>query len=201
MKSISIFDRVVLLLTALLAAYQVAVGIEGLDSFAILCYTIAFGVLLVACLLLIILGFEILESSLVVIISTIIPLSLSLGLVWEYLTEIRIYYLVFAVLGFLSVIITRQFTPGRIAVIVLAVAHGISGMVIFLLPILLSLNEVTEIGFVLVGVGGALIGLGGLLLSFLKTGRPVLSREMILTLLPWIFLSMTAAFVVGFNLR
>ena len=78
MKSISIIDRILLLLTALLAAYQVAVGIEGLDSFAILCYTIAFGVLLVACLLLIILGFEILESPLVVIVSSIIPLSLSL---------------------------------------------------------------------------------------------------------------------------
>ena len=201
MKSISILDRVVLLLTSLLAAYQVAVGIDGLDSFAIVCYTIAFGVLLVACLLLIILGFEILESPLVVIISTIIPLSLSLGLVWEYFNEIRIYYLVFALLGFLAVIITRQFTPGQFAVIVLAVVHGISGMVIFLMPILLRLNGVTEKGFVLVGIGGALIGLGGLLLSFLKTGRPIFSRETILTILPWLFLSMTAAFVVGFNLR
>jgi hypothetical protein len=201
MKSISILDRVVLLLTALLAAYQVAVGIEGLDSFAIICYTIAFGVLLVACLLLIILGFEILESPLVVIISTIIPLSLSLGLIWEYSMEIRIYYLIFAFLGFLAVIITRQFTSGRIAVIVLAVVHGISGMVIFLLPILLSLNGLTENGFVLVGVGGALIGLGGLLLSFLKTGRPVLPRVTILKLLPWLFFSMTTAFVIGFNLR
>jgi hypothetical protein len=201
MKSISIIDRIVLLLSALLAAYQVAVGIDGLDSFPILCYTIAFGVLLVACLLLIIFGFEILESPLVVIISTIIPLSLSMGLVWEYFMEIRIYYLVFAVLGFLAVIVTRQFTPGRIAVIVLAVVHGISGMVIFLLPILLSLNGVTEVGFFLVGIGGALIGLGGLLLSFLKTGRPILSRETILTLLPWLFLLMTIAFVAGFNLR
>ena len=201
MKSISTLDRIVLLLTALLAAYQVAVGIDGFDSFAILCYTIAFGVLLVACLLLIILGFEILDSPLVVIISTIIPLSLSLGLVWEYFIELRIYYLVFAVLGFLAVIITRQFTPGRMAVIVLAVVHGISGMVIFLLPILLSLNGLTEMGFIMVGVGGALIGLGGLLLSFLKTGRPIFSRKVILTLLPWLFLSMTVAFVAGFNLR
>ena len=85
--------------------------------------------------------------------------------------------------------------------IVLAVVHGISGMVIFLLPILLSLNGVTEVGFFLVGIGGALIGLGGLLLSFLKTGRPILSRETILTLLPWLFLLMTIAFVAGFNLR
>ena len=201
MKSISIIDRILLLLTALLAAYQVAVGIEGLDSFAILCYTIAFGVLLVACLLLIILGFEILESPLVVIVSTIIPLSLSLGLVWEYLDEIRVFYLAFAIIGFLAVVITRQFTPGQKAVFVLAVVHGISGMVIFILPIFLSVQGITKWGFIFVGIGGALIGIGGLLLSFLKTGRPILSRDTILTLLPGLLLLMTIAFVAGFALR
>ena len=188
-------------MTSLLAAYQVAVGVEGLDSFAILCYTIAFGVLLVACLLLIILGFEILDSPLVVIVSTIIPLSLSLGLVWEYLIDIRQYYLVFAILGFLAVIITRQFTPGRPAVIVLAIVHGIAGMLIFLLPIVLSIQGITNWGFIFVGIGGALIGIGGLLLSFLKTGRPILSREAILTVLPRLLMLMTIAFVAGFALR
>lgn len=201
MKSISVFDRILLLLTALLAAYQVVVGVDGLDTFAVICYTIAFGVLLVACLLMIILGFEILDSPIVVIVSTIIPLTLSLGLVWEYLVDFRIIYLVFAVLGFLAVVITRQFTPGRPAVIVLAVVHGISGMVIFLLPIILSLRGETSPGFALIGVGGALIGIGGLLLSFLKTGRPILSQGVILSVLPLLLLLMTSAFVVGFALR
>ncbi|MCJ7533998.1 MAG: hypothetical protein MUO57_00520, partial [Anaerolineales bacterium] len=105
MKSISLLDRVLLLFTALLSAYQVAVGVDGLDTFAIVCYTIAFGVLLVACILLIILGFEVLDSPLVVIISTIIPLSLSLGLVWEYLVDFRQLYLAFAIIGFLAVVI------------------------------------------------------------------------------------------------
>lgn len=201
MKPISITDRIVLLGTVLLAAYQVAVGVNGFDSFAILCYTIAFGVLLVACLLLIILGFEILESPLVVIVSTIIPLSLSLGLVWEYLVDIRQYYLVFAVLGFVAVTITRQFTPGRPAVIVLAIVHGIAGMLIFLLPIMLSMQGITNRGFIFVGIGGALIGIGGLLLSFLKTGRPILSRNAILSILPGLLMLMTIAFVAGFALR
>ena len=201
MRSISTTDRIVLLLTVLLAAYQVAVGVDGLGSFAILCYTIAFGVLLVACLLLIILGLDILDSPLVVIISTIIPLSLSLGLVWEYSGDGKFFYLGFSILGFLAVIITRQFTPGSAAVIVLAIVHGISGLVIFLLPILLSIQGTAQAGFIFVGVGGALIGLGGLLLSFLKTGRPILSHATILTLLPWLLFSMTLAFVLGFALR
>jgi hypothetical protein len=201
MKSISITDRILLLLTVLLAAYQVTVGVDGIDTFAIICYTIAFGVLLVACLLLIILGFEILESPLVVIVSTIIPLSLSLGLVWEYLVEVRIYYLAFVILGFLAVVFTRQFTPGRKAVLVLAVVHGIAGMVIFLLPIVLSIQGFTNWGFIFVSIGGALIGIGGLLLSFLKTGRPILSRNAILTILPGLLVLMTVAFVVGFTFR
>jgi hypothetical protein len=201
MKTISVFDRILLLLTVLLAAYQVAVGIDGLGTFAIVCYTIAFGVLLIACLLMIILGFEVLESPLVLIVSTIIPLCLSLGLVWEYLIGFRLFYLSFAILGFIAVIITRQLTPRRITVLVLAVVHGISGMVIFILPILLSIQGKTDPGFALVGVGGALIGIGGLLLSFLKTRRPILSRQAILTLLPVLLLLMTITFVAGFALR
>jgi hypothetical protein len=201
MKTISTFDRILLLITALLAAYQVVIGIEGLESFAVLCYTISFGVLLVACLLIIILGFDVLDSPLVVIVSTIIPLSLSLGLVWEYLPDWRNIYLTFTILGFIAVIVTRQFTPGRPAVIVLAIVHGIAGMVIFLLPIILSLRGVTPAGFALVGIGGALIGIGGLMLSFLKTGNPILPRGVILTILPVLLLLMTLAFVAGFALR
>jgi hypothetical protein len=51
-----------------------------------------------------------------------------------------------------------------------------------------------------VGLGGALIGLTGLLLSFLKTGKPIVSRESILRILPGILLLMTLAFVIGFAL-
>lgn len=201
MKSISVADRILLLLAVLLAAYQVVLGIDEFDTFPIICYTIAFGVLLVACLLLIILGFEILDSSPVVVISTIIPLSLSLGLVWEYFSLVRYYYLAFTILGLAAVVLSRRNAPGRSAVFVLAVVHGVAGLLIFLLPVLLSLRGVTNLGFMLVGIGGALIGIGGLLLSFLKTGRPILSRNVILSLLPGLLLLTTIAFVVGFALR
>ena len=50
MKQISILDRILLLITGLLAAYQIVAAIEGLNTLAIWCYTIAFGVLLVAVL-------------------------------------------------------------------------------------------------------------------------------------------------------
>jgi hypothetical protein len=197
----SVLDRVLLLLTSLLAAYQIVVGINDLSTLPIIAYTIAFGVLLIASLLLIILGFDVLDSPAVVIVATIIPLSLSTGLVWEHLPAWQTGYLLFAVLGFLAVLITRVFPmPGRLPTIVLAFVHGVAGLVIFLLPIVMVLQGQATPGFALVGLGGALIGVGGLLLSFLKAGKPVLSREKILSILPGLLLGTTACFVFGFYL-
>ena len=193
-------DRVLLLVTSLLAAYQIVVGIDKLSAAPIIAYTIAFGVLLVAGLLLIILGFDALDAPIVVIVSTIIPLTLSLGLAWQHLASFGTSYLVFAIVGFLAVSITRSIpVPGKIPIIVLALVHGIAGMTIFLLPILLALQGKTQPAFALVGVGGALIGIGGLLLSFLKAGKPILSREIIFKALPGLLLLMTICFVAGFK--
>jgi hypothetical protein len=196
----STLDRLVILAAGLLAAYQIVVGIDNLSTGPIIAYTIAFGVLLVALLLFIILGFDALESPVVVVVATIIPLSLSLGLIWEYLPPFRVPYLLFTLIGFAGVVLTRS-TPmqGRIPVIVISLVHGIAGLTIFLLPVIISLQQQARPAFFLVGVGGALIGLGGLLLSFLKTGRPILSRETIRKLMPGLLLLMTICFVAGFK--
>lgn len=193
-------DRVLILLTGLLAAYQIVVGIDQMDSVPIIAYTIAFGVLLVAGLLLIILGFDALDSPVVVIISTVIPLALSMGLVYQHLASFRTPYLLFAIIGFAAVTLTRSIPMwNKLPVVTIAMVHGIAGMTIFLLPIITSINGQTHPLFSLVGIGGALIGIGGLLLSFLKTGRPILSRETILRVLPGLFLLMTICFVAGFK--
>lgn len=196
----SSLDRVLILLTCLLAAYQIVVGIDKMDSVPILAYTITFGVLLVAGLLLIILGFDALDSPVVVTVSTIIPLALATGLVYQHLASIRTLYLLFAIGGFLAVIITRSIQmQNRLPIFTIAIVHGIAGLTISLLPILTSIRGETHPLFALVGVGGALIGIGGLFLSFLKTGRPILSKEKILKVFPGIFLLMTICFVAGFK--
>jgi len=196
----SILDRILLLITGLLAAYEIVVGIDKMGNTPIIAYTIAFGVLLVAGLLLIILGFEVLDSPIVVIVSTIIPLCLATGLVWQHIASIRIPYLIFAIVGFAAVILTRSIAMrNKVPVIVLALVHGVAGMTIFLLPVILSVQGKTNSLFSLVGIGGALIGVGGLLLSFLKTGKPILSRETILKVLPGLLLLMTVCFVTGFK--
>ena len=199
MKMTSV-DRTLLLLTGLLAAYQVAVGINGLGAVSITAYTIGFGILLVAGLLMLILGFDVLDAPLVVIVSTIIPLSLSTGLVWELLVPFRTSYLVFAMVGFLSVVVTRSFpTKSKSQTIVLALVHGVAGLTIFLLPSILAADGTRHPAFALVGLGGALISLVGLLLSFLKTGRPIVPRETVLKIFPSLLLLMTACFVAGFK--
>lgn len=196
----SSLDRALILLMGLLAAYQIVVGIDKMDNVPIIAYTIAFGVLLVAGLLIIILGFDALDSPVVAIVSTIIPLALATGLVHQHLASFRTPYLLFAIGGFLAVTFTRS-TPmqNRLPVFTIAIVHGIAGLTIFLLPIITSLQGETHPLFALVGVGGALIGIGGLLLSFLKTGRPILSKEKILKVLPGLFLLMTVCFVTGFK--
>lgn len=199
MKMTSI-DRLLLLLMGLLAGYQVAVGIDGLGTVPITAYTIGFGALLVAGLLLIILGFEVLDSPIVVIVSTVIPLSIALGLVWEHLASFRTPYLLFAIIGFLAVALTRSIPiRDKLPTIIIAVVHGIAGMTIFLLPSILAANGKMNPAFALVGLGGAMIGLGGLLLSFLKAGKPIVPRQTILKILPGLLFLMTVCFVAGFK--
>jgi hypothetical protein len=89
--------------------------------------------------------------------------------------------------------------PRTVPTITLASVHGIAGLTIFLLPIVLAAQGSAGAAFSLVGVGGALIGVGGLLLLFLRTGRPIVSRAIILRALPGLLLLVTAAFVAGFR--
>jgi hypothetical protein len=199
MKKISIPDRIFLLVMVLLAAYQISLGITGLKPLATWSYTTGFGTLLVAGLLLIILGFEGLESKIVVIVSTLIPLSISLGLIAEYFPQYVFPYLVFSLVGFAAIAITRYTYAGKSATIVLAVTHGIAGVIITFLPVSLVIQGLASMRFILVGLGGALIGIGGLLLAFLKTGKPLLSQKTILTVLPGLLMLMMAAFLAGFS--
>jgi len=197
MKRITPLDRIALLLTCLIAAYQVVVGVEGLPGLATWAYATSFGVLLIAGLLMIINGFEVLDSPLVVIIAAIIPLGLSLGMVVEEFQAWSGGYTIFVVLGLLSILLSRFLLPERAAAIALSLVHGIAGLLIVGVPIALVVQGTKPLLYLFVSVGGALIGAGGLLLALLKTGKPILSAERIFTLLPWILLLMSAAFVLG----
>ncbi len=194
-------DRIFLLATGLLAAYQIARGLDGMSPVPTWAYTIGFGTLLVAGLLLIILGFEGLEIQAIVITSALIPLSISLGLISEHLPAYTLPYLVFCISGFLLIALTRFTASRQAATIVLALIHGVAGLIITFLPVILFFQGAAPAGYILVGLGGGLIGLGGLLLAFLKAGKPILSHKTILSVLPGLLLLMTAAFIGGFSFQ
>ncbi len=192
-------DRVLLLLTAILASYQVAIGIEGVGTFSILAYTIGFGILLIAILLILILGLEVLELPAVVIVSTLLPVSLAVGLVGQYLPTWRVPSLIGAGIGLLAVALTRRpRAPAWAAMVVVALVHGVSGLVLFSLPIVLVLSGYTKYAFLLVSLGSALIGLLGLLLTFLRRGRP---KTDLFRYLPTLFFLLTLCFTLGFAFR
>ena len=197
----SVLDRLFLASAALIAAWQVGVGINGAPIIPMVAYTIGFGVILVACLLLVILGKDSYRSPFLVILSTIIPLSLSLGLVWEYLPSMGVPYLVFSLVGFLAITLTRLVPlQNRLPVYILAVVHGLAGLTLVILPLYLSIAEMKALGFALVALGGAMIGVNGLLLSFLRAGKPLLSPAVIYSIQPALLFLVTAAFVAGFKL-
>lgn len=194
--------RILLLSAGLLAAYQVSVGIDGLGTVPVTAYTVAFGTLLVTGLLLLILGFEVLDSPVIAVLATLIPLALSLGLVWQHRPGLRLFYLSFAGIGLAAITVTRFFQANRrVSAAVLALIHGVAGMIIFLLPILLAIQGTARPLFSLVGVGGALIGLGGLLLAFIKQGSPILSQAQIYRVLPGLLFLTTLCFTAGFLMR
>lgn len=199
---VSPLDRLLFLMTALLASYQIAIGIEGLGSIPVLAYTIGFGALLVSGLLILILGLGVLQSPIVVLVATLIPLSLACGMVWEYLPEWRNFYVTYVIFGFLAIGLSRfTRTPRQIAILILALVHGVAGLTIFLLPLGMVAAQRSGVGFVLVSLGGALIGLMGLILFFLRMGSKAFSQEKLLKAFPLLFLVITVTYVLGFNWR
>ncbi len=201
----NLFDRVVLLLTGLLAAWLAWQFVEryrrqrGLHD---VYYTLGFVVLLVSGLLLIFGGWGLLESPYVLSVATLIPLGISLGLMNQFLRPYKKAYAWFALFGLLAIAVS---SIGGLAFKSIAVPlfHGVAGLIIFGLPLYLCLVQKTAPkGFGMVGVGGALIGIGGIALAFYKAGKPlfgIFTGEFILMILAPLLFLMTLAFAIGFS--
>jgi len=200
MIKMTVLNRIILLITGHAAGYMIVSGIEGLNIWTTICYTIAFGVLVLSCLLLMLFGFEILNNTLVVVVATLIPLSLSLGIISSYLPHYKFVYLIFSVLGLTLIFISRIRESGKLTTIVLAGVHGLAGLIITCLPLILSIKGAATSWFSLMGLGGALIGLTGLLLVFLKMEKAILSQKLIYNIFPVLLLVVTALFMVGLSL-
>jgi len=204
----NVFDIIALLLTGLVAAYLVFRLFQEFQSKdpkprPNVPYMISFTVLLVSVLLLIIFGWEILPRPEIIVVTTLIPLGLAVGLVCEFHKEkLGMPYKIFAVIGLLAIILTR-FIPDvsrGLQIVSIATVHSIFGLTVFLVPILAVKAGKAPKGFIYVTVGEVLIGLGGIALTFLGSEKQLLffSGDFVMMILAPLLLLMALSFTWGF---
>ena len=199
----TLFDRLVLLATGLVAIYMLFRFYEDQRRAAKthnIYYMVSFAVLLVAGLLLIAFDYDALASPLVVIAGALIPLGISLGLVSEFYSQYANGYRIFALVGFLAIAVTRFVGSDGLATAVLIVFHATAGVIILVTPYLVSQQGKVLKAFIWVSVGGLLIDAGGVALAFYKNGKQFLffDEETIFLVLAPLLLLMALAFTWGF---
>lgn len=194
------FDRIVLLLTGLVAAYLVWrfwTRYSKDKKLFDLYYIMGFVVLFVSGVLLIFQGYGILGSPFVLTVASLIPLGISMGVAEQYYVGWKKTFKWFALVGFLAIAVSSFAGWELVRKISVPLFHGVAGLLIFLGPFF---AKDAGKGFWWVGVGGALIGLGGIALAFLTVGAQLLffSQAFVLLILAPLLLLMTLAFAFGF---
>jgi len=193
----SVIDKFCLLFILLIASYEVVKGMGDYDNTAILFFTIGFGVIIIASLLILIFNFEILTNRFVIVAAALIPISFAIAIVRIFYSEYYTYYLIFGIISFFLILITR-FTRGKtLSILSIIIGHGTAGLIIVFLPFILFISGNPKFNLLSISMGGALIGMGGGLLAFLKTGKPILSEKTIFTILLPILFLMTLFFALG----
>jgi hypothetical protein len=168
MKIITPIDRMFFLLAAIIAAYQVVIGIEGLGEIPILGFSFTFGMILVVASLLIIVGYSARENPWVVVLSTVIPLGVSGGMVAKYFPDFLHWYAIWIIVGLAGVVFTQSGKKGKVAILWLAFIHATAGLVIVLAPIYLVSNGLVGNNLLFASLGGALISGMGLMMFVLN---------------------------------
>jgi len=201
----TIFDRIILLLTGLTAIYLLYHFFKRYQKESALYdmyYMLGFGVLLVSGLLLIFFGWDILASPYVLTVATLIPLGISMGLMNQFRPKNKKAYSWFALVGLLAIAVT-SIGGMPLKSVAVPVFHGVAGLIIFGLPIYkCAVEKNATKGFGMVGIGGALIGIGGLALAFMLAGKPlfgIFTADFIFMILAPLLFLMTLAFTFGFR--
>ena len=201
----TIFDRIILLLTGLTAIYILFNFYKRYQKEKALYdvyYMLGFGVLLVSGLLLIFFGWDILASPFVLTVATLIPLGISMGLMNQFRPNYKKAYSWFALVGFLAIAVT-SIGGMSLKSVAVPVFHGVAGLIIFGLPLYKCVVEKNAVkGFGMVGIGGALISIGGMALAFMLAGKPlfgVFTADFIFMILAPLLFLMTLAFTFGFK--
>jgi len=198
-KSFTIINKVFLLAVVLLASYMVIQGGNTSSSLALGAYTVGFGILVVTGIMMIILGYASLDSRVVVVLAALIPLGISLGMVNQFFPQYTTGYSLFCAAGIFAIGLSRFLKNVRAAALILAFFHGISGFVIFVLPVILQAEAAAPTAFLWVSLGGLIMGIGGLFHLYARTRKTTEKSASMALILPSLLLVSTAAFVIGFT--
>ena len=134
--------------------------------------------------------------------ATLIPFVMASGLVAKDYPKIKIPYLLLMAIGFVSIAATK--IPGySCARFIYPTFHAISGLTIFLVPLLVVKAEKAPASYMLISLGGALMSLGGVALSFLKADKQLLflSWDVVLMILAPMLFFTALFFALGLHLR
>jgi len=110
-------------------------------------YILGFALLFVSGLLFIFFGYSILTSPYALTVASLIPLGISLGLMNEYAPRYKKLYTWFAMIGFLGIATSSIGGLDTLKKIFVPLFHGVAGLIIFLLPIKMSMNKKAPVGF------------------------------------------------------
>jgi hypothetical protein len=191
------FNRVILLLVAIVAGVQIVSGIEGLGTIPIAYYTFSYGIFLISAILMMLMGVDIIEHSAAALAASMLPLGFSMGLVGEFLLEYHLLYSSLISLLYAGLTIQKLRKQDKSALLFQILLHGFSGLVLFIMPLVLLYQGEVKPTFLGVSIGTGLIALGGMALGFLKSGKPLLSKDQIYTIFPVILLLAVVAFSIG----
>ncbi len=200
MRKITILDRILFLITAHVAGIKIVSGMEQHSLLSTGLYTVAFGVLVLASIMLLLFGFELLTNRFVLVVTTLIPASLSIGLVQDHLPQMTLSYsILIGIIYFVSVWV-RFNAPEKTASLVLALVHGISGLLVVVLPVVLFLDYGVPTKVLFVSIGGIIISIEGIFLVLQKLGYLQVELKTIFAWFPLMLLAATSAFVLGLDI-
>ena len=132
-------------------------------------YMVSFASLALACLLLVIFTFSVLDDALAEIIGALIPSALAMGLTAQFSQKLAKPVKYFALIGLVLIIVTSFVEPDYAGYFLLLV-HLVSELIILVVPIVVVAKRKTSRAFITVAIGGLLLFICGLSLAMLSTG-------------------------------
>lgn len=181
------------LAAALLWRYRRRKHIHGL------LWAIAALVFFVAAALLALGGLGVLDEPYVPVAAAFIPAFFADGVLFAAFKKrtYGTYYLAYVVAMIVVLALSKALNLAAIASFVLIAIHAPSGLIIFLLPLIMVFTKRASMSGSLVGIGGLLIGIGGMALATLETRIPLLSAAFLLEIIAPLLFLVALLFTVG----